>query len=325
MGSGGTGSAGLGSLELESAVRRGGSNRSPLFARDRGVMKTYRDRLESVLGEGSDSLEVWDHVSQFVPGSVFTSPVLARRLDWGVDRVMEALRDLREVLHPFTVDDDVTYYQLRAPLVIAIDGPAGSGKTTIVKALQRHFPTLPVLDTGALYRCVAFQADQAGQDWADESAMAALAEGLCVAFEGASVLLEGVDVTNLLQTAHIASGASQVSALPRVRAALLELQQSFANLGCIASGRDTGTVLFPEAAVKVYLTASLESRAERRLEPGQSLEEAMEALSVRDTRDSTRKTAPLRKADDAVEIDSTEMSVEAVVAEILRLERSRSR
>jgi cytidylate kinase len=207
--------------------------------------------------------------------------------------------------------------------VIAIDGPTASGKGTIAQrvaaALGFHY-----LDSGALYRLMSLQARRRHVRLDDGPALARLAEQLPVRFEGARILLDGEDVTEAIRTEAHGIGASRVSVFAEVRSALLGLQHAFRRPpGLVADGRDMGTVVFPDAALKVFLTASAESRADRRLkqlnEKGISanLSSLLQDLLERDARDTSRVTAPLRAAEDAYVLDSTSLTVEQTVAAVL--------
>lgn len=212
------------------------------------------------------------------------------------------------------------------PLTIAIDGPAGAGKSTVARLLAERLG-YSLLDTGAIYRVMALRARERGVPWTDGAGVGALAEGLTISFqlEGAvnRVFADGQDVTAAIRTPEISDGASRVSALPEVRAALLGLQRRIgAAGGVVVEGRDIGTVVFPGAAAKFFLTATVDERARRRAaelraagrpaDPQRTREEIME----RDERDSTRAAAPLRKAADAIEIDSSRLSIDEVVAQM---------
>ena len=209
--------------------------------------------------------------------------------------------------------------------VICIDGPTASGKGTlaalVAKRLGYHY-----LDSGALYRVTAFAALQAGLalDAAHEGAIADLARHLPVSFESEQVLLSGVNVSVDIRTEEAGMNASKVSVLPAVRQALVELQHGFARLpGLLADGRDMGTVIFPEAALKVFLTASAEKRAERRhkqlISKGFSTTIlALRAdLEARDARDTQRSVAPLKPAPDAMHLDNSSLSIDDSVAQVL--------
>jgi len=217
--------------------------------------------------------------------------------------------------------------------VITIDGPSGSGKGTIAAALARRLGW-HLLDSGALYRAVALAALESDTALDDPDPLAALAAGLDLRFEDSGgqthVLLNGRRVDAQLRAETTGEAASQVAQHPEVRTALLELQRRFAQPpGLVADGRDMGTVIFPQARWKFFLTASAEERAARRhkqlKEKGISVSLAALAKEIaeRDRRDSERRTAPLRPATDARLIDSTALSIEAVVALIVsKLEES---
>jgi cytidylate kinase len=211
--------------------------------------------------------------------------------------------------------------------VIAIDGPSASGKGTIAErvaqALGFHY-----LDSGALYRLVALAALKARVDMNDETALAALARGLDVHFAGGEILLSGQRVTDEIRSEASGMGASRVAAVPGVRRALLVRQQAFRRSpGLVAEGRDMGTVVFPDAMLKVFLTASAEARAERRhkqlKEKGidANIQTLLQELRERDERDSARSTAPLKKAADARELDSTGLGIDEVVRQVLEWHR----
>ena len=212
--------------------------------------------------------------------------------------------------------------------VITIDGPSGSGKGTIARrvadALGYH-----LLDSGALYRLTALAAAQQGVELADEEALSGVASSLDVRFDSdssgdARVYLGEDDVTHAIRTEECGAGASSVAAKPAVRKALLNLQRGFRKPpGLVADGRDMGTQVFPDAGLKVYLTASAEERARRRYKQlkDKGIDVSLAALSrgieARDRRDTERKTAPLRPAEDARILDSSELSIEAVVDTVL--------
>jgi len=212
--------------------------------------------------------------------------------------------------------------------IITIDGPAGAGKTTISRRLAQLLGYRYV-DTGALYRGIAWKADRAGIDVDDERAVRRLLEELQLEAvwtdDGAMrVLIDGRDVTDELRTPRISMLASRMSALPVVRQCLLGLQRRLGREGgCVFEGRDMGTVVFPDAAVKIFLDASLEKRARRRYrelgDSGQRLEEVREDIRRRDENDRSRQLAPLKMADDAVRIDTSDLSIEEVLSEIAQL------
>jgi cytidylate kinase len=207
--------------------------------------------------------------------------------------------------------------------VVAIDGPSGSGKGTICRLLAERLGW-HLLDSGALYRLTALAALRRGIAPDDEQRLAALAAAMDVAFVGSQVLLNGADVTADLRTEQAGDAASQVAAVPVVRAALLDRQRAFAQPpGLVADGRDMGTVVFPSAILKVFLTASAEERAIRRhkqlKEKGidVSLPDLSWDIAQRDARDANRTVAPLKPAPDARVIDSTSLSPEEVTVRIL--------
>ncbi len=215
--------------------------------------------------------------------------------------------------------------------VICIDGPTASGKGTLAaelaKRLSYHF-----LDSGSLYRIAALAATQAGLglDSTDEPAIARLVKRLDIRFSQGRVLVDGIDVSDVIRTEQAGMNASKVSALNEVRLALVDLQHSFRKLpGLVADGRDMGTVIFPQAALKVYLTASAERRAERRhkqlISKGISaiLPSLRADLEARDARDSSRVAAPLKAAQDAVLLDNSNLTVEESVEHVLTLWRSK--
>jgi len=213
--------------------------------------------------------------------------------------------------------------------VICVDGPGGAGKGTLCHLLARHLGW-HLLDSGALYRVTAQACLQAGVSWEDEAGAAAVAGDLDVVFRPAadgsvSVLLGGEDVSRAIRTEAGGRGASVVAAHPQVRAALLARQRAFRQApGLVADGRDMGTVVFPDAPLKIFLTASAEERARRRhrqlLEKGESvsLPRLLEDIRERDARDSRRAVAPLVPADDALEVDSTSIPVAGVFRQVLR-------
>lgn len=217
----------------------------------------------------------------------------------------------------------MTQAQRSKGLVVAIDGPAGAGKSTVSYALASRLGYVRI-DTGALYRAVALVADARGVAWDDEPAMAAVARSVAFEFrrvgEATHLFVDGVDRESDLRTPRISQGASKVSALPSVRDALLGVQQAMgAAGGVVMEGRDIGTVVFPDADVKFFLTASDEERAQRRLREllakgtQTSLEEVLSEMTERDRRDSMRATAPLKQAGDAIFVDSTGMTFDEVV------------
>ena len=209
-----------------------------------------------------------------------------------------------------------------APLrVIAIDGPAGAGKSTIGKALARRLG-LEYLDTGAMYRAVTAAALRRGVALDDLDAVGQLARGLDVEVGERGVFADGHDVTAEIRGAEVTGAVSRVAANSAVRAELRARQRAWAEQrgGGVIEGRDIGTVVFPDAALKLYLTASPRVRAERRVaEAGGDVDEIEESIATRDQYDSTRADSPLREADGAVLVDTTGHGVDAVLAHILAL------
>jgi cytidylate kinase len=212
--------------------------------------------------------------------------------------------------------------------VIAIDGPAASGKGTIAQgvaqALGFHY-----LDSGSLYRLVAFKALATGTSLDDERALAAIAAGLAATFGSDGIVLDGRDVTTGIRSAGIGAVASRVGVFPTVRSSLLTRQRAFRRPpGLVADGRDMGTVVFPDAMLKVYVTATAEERAARRykqlIDKGNSvtMDGLLRDIRERDARDTGRAAAPLKPAADAVVLDTTGISIEASIAFVLERYRS---
>ena len=208
--------------------------------------------------------------------------------------------------------------------VIAIDGPTASGKGTVAQRVAAALGWC-YLDSGALYRLVALRALEAGVEADDARALAELARRLRPLFAGDRVRLGGRDVTDEIRREDVGAMASRIAVHPPLRAALLDLQKSFRRPpGLVADGRDMGTVVFPDAGLKVFLTASVEARAERRYkqlsEKGfpSNIAILLQDLRARDERDGSRLAAPLRPAEDARQLDSSDLSIEQVVSQILR-------
>jgi cytidylate kinase len=208
-------------------------------------------------------------------------------------------------------------------VVVTIDGPAGAGKSTVAKQLARKLG-YRLLDTGAIYRAVALAAKRAGVAWSDAAGCAGVAHDLDIRFEFVGdtnhVFVAGEDVSAAIRMPEVSSGASQVSAHPAVRAALLELQRRLgAGGGVVVEGRDTGTVVFPAAEAKFFLIATEEERARRRIAElranGQEVdpEQTLREIRERDQRDASRDVAPMKPADDAVLVDSSTQTIEQVV------------
>jgi CMP/dCMP kinase len=209
-------------------------------------------------------------------------------------------------------------------MVIAIDGPAGAGKSTVARAVADEIG-FTYLDSGAMYRCVALAALEKGESLDDGGAVGDLAEGLEIGFDGPRVLLGAGDVSEAIRTSDVSAAASRVSVHPRVRTAMVARQQQLIATGdCVAEGRDIGTVVSPDSPLKIFLTASDEERARRRAaETGEDVEDVLEAQRRRDARDIEREHGALRPADDAIELDTTGLSLDGVVARVVELARER--
>ncbi|MFZ6769502.1 (d)CMP kinase [Undibacterium sp. Di26W] len=210
----------------------------------------------------------------------------------------------------------------RSP-VITIDGPTASGKGTVAHRVAKHLG-FHYLDSGALYRLTALMADRQGIALDDEAAIALMARTLPCRFVHGHVFLEDDDVTDAVRAEEVGVAASRIAVLPAVRQALVDLQVAFRYTpGLVADGRDMGTVIFPDASLKVFLTASAEARASRRykqlIEKGISanMENLVKDLMERDARDSARATAPLKPAPDAIILDTSELTAEEAVNKVL--------
>ncbi|MEU4832073.1 (d)CMP kinase [Streptosporangium sp. NPDC023615] len=210
-------------------------------------------------------------------------------------------------------------------LVVAMDGPSGSGKSSASRGVARALG-LRYLDTGAMYRAITWWMLQRGVDLADPGAIASLALDPVLTLgtdpDAPAVAVDGVDAAAPIRTAEVTAAVSAVSAVPEVRRRLVaEQREIIGSGGIVVEGRDIGTVVAPDAAVKIYLTASADARALRRTAElaGTTVEAQRAAMARRDTLDSTRATDPLAKAADAVELDTTALNLEEVVAEILRV------
>lgn len=215
--------------------------------------------------------------------------------------------------------------------VVAIDGPAGSGKSTVAKMLAKRLQFTHI-DTGALYRGVGLLAQEAAVDLSNEAAVVKAARPVKFEFrqmpEGNLLHLDGRNVSALIRAEKVGAAASQVSAYAGVRELLLDLQRSLgARGGVVLEGRDIGTVVFPKAEVKIYLTADIEARAERRARElsakglAVSLERVKEDIIERDAKDSGRAIAPLKQADDAILVDTSGMSIDSVLDRLESLVR----
>jgi cytidylate kinase len=209
-------------------------------------------------------------------------------------------------------------------MVIAIDGPAGAGKSTVARAVAGELG-FTYLDSGAMYRGVALAALWDGADLDEGEAIGSLAEGLEIGLDGPRVLLGEREVTGEVRTAEVSAAASRVSVHPRVREAMVARQRQLIDAGrFVAEGRDIGTVVSPDSPLKIFLTASDEERARRRsAETGEDVEAVLAAQRQRDARDTEREHGALRAADDAVELDTTGLSLDEVVARVVALARER--
>jgi len=220
-------------------------------------------------------------------------------------------------------------------LIIAIDGPSGAGKSTLAKRLARELGFI-YLDTGAMYRALALKVLRQGVDLADDTRLARLVESTEIDLQEDNdtleVLLDGINVAHEIRTPEVSQMASKVSALKIVRARLLALQRGIGQRGnVVAEGRDIGTVVFPNAEVKIFLEASAEERARRRCAELRAagrpadLRETLREMEERDKRDSERDLAPLRMADNALRIDSSNATADEVAGEVLTEIRNKAR
>lgn len=220
------------------------------------------------------------------------------------------------------------------PLQIAIDGPSGAGKSTMAKILSKRLGIM-YLDTGAMYRALALKAIRSGIDTHDREKVSSLLHDtdISIEYENGSqkVILDGEDVTNKIRTDEVSMGASAVSAIPEVRVKLVEMQQKIASGNpVVMDGRDIGTHVLPNAQVKIFLTASVSERALRRYkeqkEKGilcKSLEELEKEIEVRDYNDSNRTQSPLRQAEDAILLDTSDLSIDESAGKILDIVRAK--
>ena len=290
------------------------------------AMATELRKLGATVEEGADYIAV-------TPASTLESGIPIDTYDDHRMAMCFALVALGGV--PLTINDPACvnktfpdYFDALAEIaapVIAIDGPSASGKGTVAErvaaALGYHY-----LDSGSLYRLTALAALRAGLALDDEAGVAALAAGLPASFSGGRILLANDDVTDAIRTEEISVGASKVAALPAVRAALLARQRAYRRFpGLVADGRDMGSVVFPAAGAKVFLTASAQARAERRYKQliakgmPANMHALLQDLQERDARDAQRSVAPLRHCDDADLVDTTEMNIEAAVAAVMTI------
>lgn len=208
--------------------------------------------------------------------------------------------------------------------VIAIDGPSASGKGTVAQLVAQQLG-YHYLDSGALYRIVAYAAKLQQISWQNEQAVAAIIDALHIEFKYGDIFLNQQNVSDAVRSEEIGKGASQVAVHPAVRAALMDLQRSFRQApGLVADGRDMGTVIFPDAGTKIYLTASAEVRAERRYKQllakgaNADLLEILQDLKERDARDQQRAAAPLMQAEDAELLETNQLSISEAVEKVLQ-------
>lgn len=214
--------------------------------------------------------------------------------------------------------------------VIAIDGPSASGKGTVAQLVAQKLG-YHYLDSGALYRIVALAGKKLGIAWSDETALAKMAGNLEIRFENSEIYLDGEIITGDVRTEEMSRGASEVAVHPEVRRALTNLQRSFRKApGLVADGRDMGSVIFPDAATKIFLTASAEIRAQRRykqlMEKGNNanLDDILKDLKMRDARDRERKVAPLQQCEDAELLDTDYLTIEQAVQKALEIHAARN-
>jgi cytidylate kinase len=218
-------------------------------------------------------------------------------------------------------------FVIQIHMIVAIDGPSGSGKSTLGRMLARALKLL-YIDTGSMYRAVALAVIEAQVDPSDKDAVTALANRIDIDLEGdpdsLSVLLNGRDITDQIRTESVTAMSSIVSTIPGVRRAMVERQRAISKRGAVLNGRDIGTVVFPDADVKFFLTAAPAERAERRYKEDQLMShpttyaETLADMIERDRRDSTRADSPLKVAEDAIVIDSTGKSIQQVFEEMMQ-------
>lgn len=225
--------------------------------------------------------------------------------------------------------------ELMKPLRVALDGPAGAGKSTVAKRVAKELG-LTYVDTGAMYRAITWKALQQGIDPGDADSLAALANQVRIDFrltdQGQDVFLNGEDITEAIRSQEVTRNVSEVSAVPGVREAMVKIQQEIASrIGVVMDGRDIGTVVLPNADLKIWLTASVEERASRRYQEligkGQAVDFEQLKLDIqrRDEYDSGREHSPMKMAEDAVPVDTTGLNISQVIEKILHICRETAR
>jgi cytidylate kinase len=220
------------------------------------------------------------------------------------------------------------------PLIIAIDGPSGAGKSTLGRMLARELNLL-YIDTGSMYRAVALAVMESSVNSQDDLAVGSLAARVNIDLTGdpdsQTVTLEGRDVTDEIRSEEVTEMSSVVSTIPEVRRAMVQRQRDMGKRGAVLNGRDIGTVVFPDADIKFFLTALPQERAERRfneeraVDPNADFEETFTDMIERDRRDSTRKDSPLKQAEDAIIVDSTGLSIAEVFQKMMEAVREKMR
>ena len=210
-------------------------------------------------------------------------------------------------------------------MVIAIDGPAGAGKSSVARGVAAALG-FTYLDSGAMYRCVALAALERGASVDDAGAMTELARGMAIAFDGPIVRLDGADVSEAIREPSVTAAASHVSVHPGVREALVSAQRELIAAGrYVAEGRDIGTVVSPDSPLKVFLTASEQERARRRAaQTGEDPDQVLAAQRERDRRDQTREHSALRAAEDAIEVDTSDLTLDQAITQIVALAQERA-
>jgi 3-phosphoshikimate 1-carboxyvinyltransferase len=303
------------------------------------AMATELRKLGATVEEGADSIAVYLPSARCVPSGTIQPNAAIDTYDDHRMAMCFSLAALGGV--PVTINDPTcvaktfpdyfdAFAEITAP-VIAIDGPSASGKGTVAErvatALGYHY-----LDSGSLYRLTALAAIRAGVALDDEAGVAPLAATLPAVFEGGRILLGGDDVTDAIRTEQISAGSSKVAALPAVRAALLDRQHAYRRFpGLVADGRDMGSVVFPAAVAKIFLTASAQARAERRYKQliakgmPANIHALLQDLQERDARDAQRSVAPLQQCEDAQLVETTHLGIEEAVAAVMEIVNERRR